>query len=114
MKTIKIKYWSEIPENYNGIVEEPQYGYKHWVKEKRRIHREDGPAKYLQNSYKEWWLNGKYIWHSSRSKIDLKNKIILSKETHPDYPTIQVWKWVDEYGIKEQIVIPGMEECIIE
>jgi len=114
MNIVKIKYWSEIPENYTGIVEESQYGNKYWVKENRKLHREDGPAEIWLNNYKEWWLNGKYIWHSGRSKIFLKNKIILSKDLHPEYPTVQVLKYIDEYGIQERIIIPGMEKWFIE
>ena len=112
-KTIKVKHSSEIPEDYTGIVGY-ENGNKYWVKENRKLHREDGPAEIWLNNYKEWWLNGKYIWHSGRSKIFLKNKIILSKEQHPEYPTVQVWKWLDKNKIQEQIIVPGMEECIIE
>ena len=53
---------------------------------------------------------GVYIWHSKIEKFDLRNKIILSKEQHPEYPTCQVWNYVNEHGIKEQIIIPEMEE----
>jgi peptidoglycan hydrolase-like protein with peptidoglycan-binding domain len=42
----------------------------------------------------------------------LKNKIILSKEPHSEYPNIQVWKYLDKDKIRERIIIPGMEEYI--
>ncbi len=52
------------------------------------------------------------MFFASWGIIDLRNKIILSKEPHPKYPTCQVLKYIDEYGIKEKIIIPGMEEYI--
>ncbi len=112
MKTLKIKYGDEIPSNYTGIVELPS-GTKVWYKN-GLYHREDGPSFIYYNGEKEWWLAGKWIWDSSRSKIDLRNCIILSKETHPEYPTVQVLKYVNKNGIQEQIMIPGMEEWFIE
>ncbi len=112
MKTIKIKHSNEIPNNYTGIVK-LENGDSFWYKNKR-FHREDGPAFIGTNKIKEWWLAGEYIWDFSRSKIDLRNCIILSKESHPIYSTVKVWKWIDKNEIKEQVVIPGMEEYIVE
>jgi len=54
-------------------------------------------------------LDGKWVWSSNWGKFDLRDKIILSKEQHPKYPTVQVWKYVDKNGIQEQIMVPGME-----
>ncbi len=109
---IKVKYGNEIPENYTGIVEF-EHGYKCWRKN-GLYHREDGPARILVEGYKQWWLDGVIILDSRWNNIDLKNYIILSKEPHPLYPTTQVWKYIDEYGIQEQIIIPGMEGFVIE
>ena len=114
MKTIKAKYSNEIPDDYTGIVEF-EYGSKAWIKN-GLWHREDGPA-YIDIGYnggEEWWLGGERVWDSNWNKLNLRNKIILSKEIHPKYPTVKVLKYIDEYGIKEQIIIPGMEEYIIE
>ena len=88
-------------------------GSRWWYKN-GKLHREDGPADIWKDGYKQWWLDGGRIWSSDLNKIDLKNKIIFSKEPHPEYPNIQVWKWLDQNKIREQIVIPGMEEYIIE
>jgi len=54
-----------------------------------------------------------YIWSSS-SKLNLTNKIVLSKTQHPLYPTVQVWKILDKDRVYDQIIIPGMEEFITE
>ena len=116
MKTIKVKTQTEIPDNFAGIVEfenEDKYWYKSG-KTHREVHREDGPAVIWKNSFKQWWLDDCLIWYSGKSEINLTKCIILSKEPHPLYPTCQVWKYIDQYGIKEQIVIPGMEAWITE
>ncbi len=112
MKTIKINNSSEIPIDYTGIVEWED-GQVWWFKN-GKWHREDGPAKIWLNRIKSWYLDGKYIWNSSFDKIDLRNKIMLSKEQYPEYSTVQVWKHIDENGIREQIIVPGMEEFIFE
>ena len=109
MKTIKIKDWREIPNNYTGIIEYG-HGIKEWFRN-RRLHREDGPAVIQNDGYKEWWLDGKIIWDSS-DKFDLKNYIVLSKEQHPKYPTVQVWKFLSKDKVQELVVIPGMESII--
>ena len=59
-------------------------------------------------------LNNCLICSDNWNKVDLRSKIILSKDTHPEYPTVQVWKYIGQNGIREQIVIPGMEEYILE
>jgi len=112
MNTIKVKEWNKIPEKYTGIVE---FGDKTklWLKNGKR-HREDGPAYIWANGRKFWYLDGKFIWDSEYDKINLKNRIILSKDPHPLYPNIQVWKYLDKDKIRERIIIPGMEEWFIE
>ena len=111
MNTIKVIYGVNIPNDYTGIVEYADGG-KEWRKN-GELHRKDGPA-YVENcGYKEWWLDGKIIW-SSYDKLDLTNKIILSKTQHLNYPIVQIWKVLDSEGIYELTVIPGMEEVIKE
>ncbi len=111
MKTIKVKYDSEV-KNCTGIVEW-ENGIEEWYKN-GKLHREDGPARFFYFGDVEWYLEDKLIWASDYEKIDFTNKIILSKEQHSLYPIVQVWKYIDENGVQEQIVIPGMEECFIE
>ena len=77
------------------------------------FHREDGPAYIEDNLCKIWFLNGTTIWNSD-CQFDLTNKIILSKTQHLQYPTVQVWKIFNKDEVYEQVVIPGMEEFIIE
>ncbi len=112
MKTLKVKDWDSVPNSFTGIIEFSG-GSKWWLQNKK-LHREDGPAIVYSDGYKEWHLGGKWVWSSSRSKIFLKNKIILSKEQHPKYPTVQVWKYIDGNGFREQVIVPGMEDFIIE
>jgi len=111
MNTIKVKWLSDIPVNYTGIAEFED-GDKHWFKN-GNLHREDGPAVLWNDGAIEWWLDGICVWYSSRKKFDFTNIIIISKEQHPEYPTVQIWKYVNKHGIQEQIVIPGMEAKII-
>ena len=111
MNIIKLKNGDEIPKNYTGIVE--SQNEKRWIKNGER-HREDGPAVVWGSGHKFWYLDGIIIWFSVWKTLDFTNKIILSKEQHPRYPTCQVLKYIDENGIQEQVVIPGMEEFVIE
>jgi len=111
MNTIKAKDWSEVPQDYVGIIEWSS-GIKGSYKN-GKLHKEDGPAYIGKNGYKEWNLNGIYIW-TSTSKLDLINQIILSKQQHPKYPLVQVWKILGPNGLYEFVVIPGMEEYIQE
>ncbi len=112
MKTLKVNADNEIPKDYTGVVF-LKNKYMWWYKN-GKFHREDGPAKIWYDGIKEWWLNGKYIYSSFCVRIDLRNKIILSKDPHPDYPTVQVWKWIDKNEIIEQVIISEMGVYIIE
>ena len=115
MKTIKVNSELDIPEYYTGIAEwEDQV--KGWYKN-GDLHREDGPATIEVKDYESWWLNGKYIYGSTKNesvKLRFTNEIILSKSQHPEYPTVQVWKILDSNGLYDFIVIPGMEKHIVE
>ena len=111
MKTIKVKNYEPIPRDYTGIVERED-GNKCWLKH-GNLHREDGPAYIEPNGYKSWRLNGNYIW-DSYNKLDLTNKIILSKTQRSEYPSVQIWKILGKNGLYEQVIIPGMEELIKE
>ena len=111
MNVIKVKKWNDIPQGYTGIIEWED-GDKGWCKN-GKPHREDGPARIYKDGYKEWWLDSQSI-HKSIYKINLTNQIILSKTKHPLYLTVQVWKILDKDRVYEQIIIPGMEEFIIE
>ncbi len=112
MNTIKVKHPGEIPDDYTGIAVW-ENGFKVWLKN-GKPHREDGPAKIWSDRSKSWYLNGMICWDSIWNQRNLRNKIILSKEQHPKYSTVQVWKYIDENGIREQVIIPGMEGFIIE
>ncbi len=113
MNTIKAKEWKDIPINFTGIVEWKN-GNKIWLKDDK-LHREDGPAKILVEGYKSWYLDGiRIVGFYEGQTVNLTTKIILSKEPHPLYPTVQVWRWVEKDSIREQIIVSGMEEYITE
>ena len=111
MKTIKVNSLSKVPKKFTGKIELANENF-FWFKDGKR-HREDGPSFIVKDGYKAWRLNGQYIWNSTRI-LNLRNQIILSKTQHPEYPTVQIWKILDEDKVWEQIVIPGMEEFITE
>jgi hypothetical protein len=60
MKTIKVRYNSEIPKRFTGIVEYTS-GTKVW-RLKGKYHREDGPAIEWADGTKSWHLNDKFIY----------------------------------------------------
>ncbi len=113
MKTIKVNSWSQVPSNYTGIVEDELQTIKNYF-ENGVLHCSDGSARVWNNGRKEWHLVGEFIWSSDLNKVYLKNKIVFSKTQHPEYPTVQVWKWLEKDKIKEQIVICGMEAWFME
>ena len=108
---MKLNSWEKLPEDYTGIVEFED-GEKIWFKD-GNLHREDGPANIFSNAYERWLLDGKLVWGSTQ-KLDLTNKIILSKSQHPKYSRVQIWKILDKDEVYDLTVIPGMEKWIIE
>jgi len=112
MKTIIAAYWGSVPRNYTGVIQWPG-GIKEWYKN-GEYHREDGPVRIFNNSYKIWCLDNSSIFSTLQKQLDLTNKTILSKVQHPDYPTVQIWKILGPNGLYEQVIILGMEEFIIE
>ena len=113
MKTIKVKEWEEIPENYTGVVKWPS-GLKFWFKE-GKLHREDGPA--AEGDHCRWLLENDELYCScnlNNSFLDFKNKVVLSKETHELYPKIQKWKILSVDKIYEVLIFPGLEKYISE
>ncbi len=112
METIKINKLEEVPEDYTGIIEWTNKD-KWWLKNKK-VHREDGPAIIWYEGDEFWYLDGFPIWDNRLGLINLRDKIILSKERHSMYPAAQVWKYIDINGIVERLIIPGMEKFIKE
>jgi hypothetical protein len=96
MKTIKVKRWKEIPENFTGVVEFPRRT-KWWFKEGKE-HREDGPAREYIDGDKEWWLEGKFYYlknirdyvvlDSYQGKYGIMWYKLLKKDKIVDYPDI--------------------------
>jgi hypothetical protein len=56
MKTIKVKSYENVPQNYTGIAVYPGVR-KEWHLN-GLLHREDGPAVIRHNREKYWFLNG--------------------------------------------------------
>lgn len=105
MEEIEIDPWDgEVPKNYTGFVHKKGRG-NFWYKN-GNLHREDGPAAiYRHVVLSKWYLEGKLIWSSDTPLMDYK---ILSREPHLLYPTVEIWKYLDEGKVKDQIMIPGM------
>ena len=99
MKTIKIKKWTEIPENFTGIVEYPS-GPKAWFKE-GKFHRKDGPACEYSNGSKNWYLENK-----AYKLINLKNYVVLDY-SEGEYG-LMWYKLLNEEEIFEYPDIPGL------
>ena len=57
MKTIEVKDWNEVPNNFTGIVEDTN-GDKFWYLD-GNVHREGGPAIEWSNGNKSWYFNGR-------------------------------------------------------
>ena len=87
--------------------------YKAWYKE-GNLHREDGPAVVPKNDVPSWWLEDILFFSEESTSLDFRNAVVLSKEPHPKYPTVKIWKILDSENISEFIIIPGMEIYIIE
>ena len=118
MKTIKVRYNSEIPEGFTGIVEYPN-GTKKWYLNRKyhrvdgpavedadgskywylngQFHREDGPAREWDDGSKEWWLNGQYHredgpareWADGSKEWYLNGNFIYALEPIGDYILIE-------------------------
>ena len=70
MKTIKVVFRQDVPEDFTGIVEFSDET-RIWYKE-GKVHRKDGPAKEWRDSHKEWYLEDIFY-----KRINLKDYIIL-------------------------------------
>src|ERR1700691_2755781 len=96
MKTLKIDYGWNLPENYSGILD---YGYCIEYYLNGKSHREDGPAVIRKDGTISYYLNGKshredgpaVIWKYNREEWFLNNKDI----------TEEVNIWIKENNIPE-------------
>ena len=123
-KAIKVNDYSEIPNNFTGIVEYAN-GDKSWLKEGKH-HREDGPAVEYADGGKTWlkegkvhrvdgpaceWINGLKLWYLESklySRLSLKNYVVLVSY-QGEYNLIW-YKLLNEYKIFEYPDIPGLIE----
>jgi len=118
MKTIKVRYHSEIPKRFTGIVEytsgtkgwqlngqrhreygpaiEEADGSKQWFLN-GKLHRVDGPAYEGADGSKEWWLNGKVHrvdgpareWADGSKEWHLNGKLVYELKPLVDYILIE-------------------------
>ncbi len=108
LKTIQIYNLKDIPSNFTGIASNGSTS-KYWVKN-GALHNANGPSAIdCFNKSKYWHLNGVLIWNSGRPKFYLKELSYLSNKRHPKFRTVHVLSYLNANGIKEQIIIPGME-----
>src|ERR1700691_2726470 len=97
MKTLKLKDWEDIPENYTGIIE-----YKNNILEyclNGKCHREDGPAFIYPDGRMYYYLNGKCHREDGPAVIrkdGSKCWFINNKEI-----TKEVNDWIKENNIPE-------------
>jgi len=95
MKTIKVRYNSEIPKRFTGIVEYTS-GTKVWYLN-GQWHRVDGPAIEYPDGTKEWWLNGKvhrvdgpaYEGADGSKQWHLNGKLVYELKPLVDYILIE-------------------------
>jgi hypothetical protein len=100
MKTIKVKSYADIPQNYTGIIVFSD-GEKQWFLNKKR-HREDGPAAIWADGGKHWLLNGKLhredgpamVWANGREYWFLNGKQV-DKQTVELYYMLKHKKVLD-------------------
>ena len=122
MKTIKVKKWKEIPENFTGIVEYPD-GDKIWYKDGRR-HRENGPACEYADGTKHWYKEGKchrevgpavefldgtkywYLEGKQFLRINLNNYVIL--DYYQGNYNLTWYRLLDKDEVIEYPDIPGL------
>jgi hypothetical protein len=99
MKTIKVFYFAEIPENFTGIAEYPN-GTKRWYKE-GNLHREDGPAIEWADGAKAWFLED-----INYPPTDPKDYVVL--DYYQGKYDLMWYKLLDKNDIFEYPDIPGL------
>jgi hypothetical protein len=105
MNKIKVKNYTEVPENYTGIIEYPN-GTKYWHK-KGKLHREDGPAVEWTDGSKEWHIEG--VWYKiSQLQFLIRTSIYLGKKQNGNY-NLDWLRFLTEEGLREYPIVPGME-----
>ncbi len=99
MKTIKVRKWEDVPENFTGIAVNI-FGTKYWFKN-GKLHREDGPACEYTDGSKYWWFEDKPY-----EQINLKAHIVLD---HYQGEYNLVWyKLLGKDKVLEYPDIPGL------
>jgi hypothetical protein len=74
---MKVKRWTEEPQNFTGIIEFCD-GIRYFDFASIRhlkcdqFHREDGPARIWPDNSKQWWLDGVYYHTENEWKIAAK------------------------------------------
>lgn len=104
-KTIKVKYWSDIPKNFTGIIEW-QDRTKVWFKDGLR-HREDGPA--VETKIKtKCWLNSFFLEDREYHTINLKDHVVL--DSYQGKYNLTWYKLLGKDKVIEYPDIPGLIE----
>jgi hypothetical protein len=103
MKTIKVQYVSDIPDNFTGIVEFPS-GTKEWLFEGKR-HRTDGPAIECRDGTNLWYIEGKYLQKYELFRLTVRAIYIGKEKGKYD---LEWLRFLTDQGIEEFPIIPGM------
>lgn len=126
---IEVKSYSQVPENYTGIIDQED-GTKQWYK-KGLAHREDGPAFECCNGTRQWLIEGKFhrtdgpaIEYANGAKawyingnyfgcrwLDLLVEKSIFIGTEKGKYGLEWLRFISETGIEEFPIIPGMETC---
>jgi hypothetical protein len=78
MKTIKLSTTEKTPDNFTGIIEEPD-GNKYWFLNGKE-HRVDGPAvEFADGTIKKWYLNGMKVTEKEHIKRTAYLRTTLGK-----------------------------------
>ena len=94
------------PSEFTGIVYNDGGDFICWLNN-GELHRTDGPAKELENSRKEWWINGKKYDFIRLTTLEKKNIFLGTEKGRYD---LEWLKFLTEEGIEEFPIMPGMEE----
>src|ERR1700691_5145576 len=108
-KSIKIKDWKDLPENYTGIVEYKNIGMCYYLNGK--YHREDGPAFIWKDGTMFYYLNGKYhredgpafIWKDGTIKYFINGKRHREDGPAVIHPDGTVFYYINDKHITKEV-----------
>jgi uncharacterized small protein (DUF1192 family) len=98
MKTIKVKYWYEIPDDFTGLVEYLN-GTKQWL-QNGESHKTDGPATKYSNGDIEYWIHGRRVSKEEIKKyaddVDVQQTVLQALKDISNGAARSSEKWIHE------------------